>query len=127
MPSIFEAFPSKYLTGNDLSGKERTVTIGSCELAALIAPGEHKPLLHLVGIDRGMVLNKTNAQTLANLLGEDYTQWHGKQIVLVPTPGAKPDGTPLTVIRIKGAPGPVLVQQTYGFDSAEPTSDDIPW
>ena len=45
--------------------------------------GDNKKLiLYFEGKDRGLVLNKTNANNIANAYGDDTDDWIGKQIVL---------------------------------------------
>lgn len=80
MPSINDAFPSNYLKAADLKGRNVTVTMDRVEFEVL---GDNKKLiLYFEGKDRGLVLNKTNANNIANAYGDDTDDWIGKQIVL---------------------------------------------
>jgi hypothetical protein len=45
--------------------------------------GETKPVLRLKN-SKGLVLNRTNAATIASFLGDDTDTWTGRQIVLFP-------------------------------------------
>ena len=44
-----------------------------------------KPVLHFQGAQKGMVLNKTNANVITILYGDETDNWIGKQIELYPT------------------------------------------
>jgi hypothetical protein len=80
--NINEAFPSKYLKASDLDGKNVTVTIKSAELEEIGFDKEQKLVLSFVGTDKLMVLNKTNANGVARLHGEETDDWGGKRITL---------------------------------------------
>ena len=79
--NINESFPSKYLKASDLQGKSIT-----CHIAHVaqeeINKGENKLILYFQGKQKGMVLNKTNANNIALLYGVDTDDWAGHEIVL---------------------------------------------
>lgn len=84
--NINTAYPSNYLKADDLNGKSVTVTIQKVELEE-IGQGrdkERKPVLYFRGKDKGVVLNKTNANTITKLYGGETDDWVGKAITLVP-------------------------------------------
>lgn len=82
--NINSAFPSNYLKAADLQGRRIAVTIDRVVMEDI--GGEHKPVVFFQGKDRGMVLNKTNAQMIAELAGAEETdEWSGVKIVLYPT------------------------------------------
>ena len=62
---------------------------------------ELKPVLYIEEYDRGIILNKTNARTLARILGDDETLWQGKKLTLVTIPSRTPQGEPTTSICMK--------------------------
>ena len=78
---ISDAFPSNYLKASDLQGRAVTVTIDRIAMEE-IAGGEHKPVIYFQGKDKGVVLNKTNANNISALYGDDTDQWSGKQVEL---------------------------------------------
>ena len=80
---INDAFPSVYLKAADLKGNKVTVVIDACE-KALVGEDE-KPILTFSGKDKGLVLNKTNANRIASLYGPNTDDWIGKEIKLYPT------------------------------------------
>jgi len=81
---INQAFPSNYLKASDLQGREVSVTMNSVEMTTL-DDGEQKPLVHFNGKQKGLILNKTNANTIAGLYGPDTDNWQGQAITLFPT------------------------------------------
>lgn len=100
---------SSYLKVADLDGKRVMVTIDRVEIEA-IGKGsdqEQKPILYFAGHEKGLVLNKTNAATIQEILGTPETEaWSGQKIVLLP---AKTDfgGKRVDCIRIMAPPKPV--------------------
>jgi len=81
---IGAAFPGNYLKAADLQGKRVQVTIERVEMEDI--GGDQKPVLHFRGKDRGLVLNKTNANAVWGINGSDDTDdWSGTTIVLYPS------------------------------------------
>jgi hypothetical protein len=84
---VSEAYPSKYLKCVDLDGKSVQYTIKIAIEVLMGLPGEKqekKPVLFFEEEPRGFVLNRTNANTIADLYGDDTDDWSGQQIVLYP-------------------------------------------
>src|SRR5690349_18637485 len=77
---ISSAFPGQYLKAADLQGREVTVTMDHVKQEDI--GGDHKPVLYFTGKERGLVLNKTNANNISYLYGDETEQWHGKPIIL---------------------------------------------
>lgn len=80
-----EVYPSKYLKAEDLGDEEPTVTIEKVimeELESKDRGKQNKPVAYFKGLDKGMVLNKTNWSIIARAHGEESDDWTGKQIVL---------------------------------------------
>ena len=77
-----DIYRSKYMTSDDLNGRSATYTVSGC-LAEDVGD-DTKLVLEFSGIDRPLVLNKTNAITMAELYGSETDGWTGKQIKLVP-------------------------------------------
>ena len=79
---IGEAFPSKYLKAADLQGKRVNVTIANVALEN-IGDDEGKAVVYFQGKDKGMVLNKTNANMIVEIAGtEETNDWRGVTIAL---------------------------------------------
>jgi hypothetical protein len=88
--NVTELFPSRFLSGTDLNGKRVTVTIEHMALEDVRDPktgqNKPKPILYFVGAKKPMVLNKTNAVSIAKATGAtDTDRWPGKRITLYPT------------------------------------------
>lgn len=84
MALVSEQFPSNYLKTEDIRAN-----------AALRAPltirvvededigGESKLVMYFRGVDKGLPLNRTNCETLAEILGDDTDDWRGGVITLI--------------------------------------------
>ena len=80
-----DLFKSKYLKAEDLRGKDISVTIDRVEMASM-PNGQPKPAVFFKDKDKGLVLNKTNFNTIAKVIGIDDTDdWNGHQITIYPT------------------------------------------
>lgn len=77
---ISQEFPSQYLKASDLGGREIRVTMGRVEREEIGT--DKKLVLYFQGKDKGMVLNKTNANNIASLYGPETEDWQGKRIML---------------------------------------------
>ncbi len=100
---ISDAFPSNYLKASDLNGKAVRVTIDSVTMEKL--GDDQKAILHFVGKDKGLVINKTNANRIIEAIGTDETDtWFGWSIVLY---ACKVDfqGKRVDAIRVDDRPG----------------------
>lgn len=96
-----DAFPSNYLKADDLEEADVIVTITGCEIEELGKEKERKPVLTFRGTDKKMVLNKTNWQTIAKVLGTDETdEWIGKRITLF-TAQVESFGETVLAIRVR--------------------------
>lgn len=81
-------FDRDYIGAWDLQGKDVTVTISRVQAGELTAQGgrkSKKPIIWFEGREKGLVLNKTNAKTIAAMYGTDTTEWPGKRITMFPT------------------------------------------
>lgn len=119
--NIDEAFPSKYLKASDLQGAEPVVTIDCVKMEEVGRDKQHKAVLYFNGKEKGLVLNKTNANKITELLGSGITEeWAGQRIRLFATetqfggdmvdcirvkPAVSPNGA--KPVRPKAAPAPV--------------------
>lgn len=80
-----EAFPSKYLKAADIPEEGRVFTIKDVEEEDFKQDGitETKVLLYFRECEKGLILNKTNGNTVFDLCGEDTDDWPGKKIKLI--------------------------------------------
>ncbi len=84
---ISQLFPSKYVKAADLNGKTVTLTIAKLVVEELGhgAEKERKPVLYFQKATKGLVLNRTNAMTIAGLYGDESDDWEGKRVSIYPT------------------------------------------
>ncbi len=84
---ISGAFPSNYVKAADLHGKPCPLTIRTCVLEELGqgSDKETKPVVYFNGRQKGLVLNKTNANVIAEAYGDETTNWEGKPVEVYPT------------------------------------------
>jgi hypothetical protein len=81
-------FPSEYLAAEEFDGKDITLTIKDArfdDLRTVDGGTKRKPLLYFGETDKKLVLNKTNATTIAKLHGAEAREWAGKRITLYAT------------------------------------------
>ena len=84
---INDAFPGRFLKSADFETPQ-ILTISGVqkeEVGGAQNPGEMKPVLRFEEEDRGLVLNKTNFEWLADNLGEESDSWTGKKVELYMT------------------------------------------
>jgi len=115
--NINDCFPSKFLKAHELQGKTPTVTIERVEFEQLRARTgsgtETKVVIYFKGHTKGLILNKTNAQSITQIARSAVTEdWPGVAITLYATTATfGPDRH--DVIRLKApalvaAPRPTL-------------------
>jgi len=93
----------EYLVGEELNGKEVTLTIEKVELTEIRNQKgvETKPVAFFVGTTKRLVLNVTNMKAIARALGSGYIEdWQNKKITLIPQSG-RFFGVNQEVIRVK--------------------------
>ncbi len=108
MPKLSEMFPSKYLQAADVEGQAYTLTVDRL-MQEDVADGEQKWIIYFREAQKGLVLNRTNANTLEWLYGSDTDSWLGKQIVLF-TEMTSYMGKPCLGIRMRGPNAPAYAQ-----------------
>ena len=84
MAKLHELFPSKYLKAVDVADAPMQVSIDRLEQENVSRenPNETKPVVYFRGQTRGLVLNVTNGNAIAELHGDDCDDWTGKGIEL---------------------------------------------
>lgn len=80
--NINEIFDSKYLRAADLKGQTPVCTITKIDIQDM-KDGQQKPCIYLNHRDKGLILNKTNANMIAKMYGPETNEWLGKKIMLV--------------------------------------------
>ena len=81
---IMDAFKGKFFKAADIGDGEKELVIESCAEEELKENDGTvmKFVLHFEGEEQGLVLNKTNAGTLARQVGPDETKWGGTKVRL---------------------------------------------
>jgi hypothetical protein len=107
-------YGSKYLSAADVGDRkirDRLAKIRKEELRQDGGKTRKKFVLYFDGIDKGMVLNATNKQTLVDALGTKPADWIGAQIGIFATPvqfaGKTVQGLRL---RVLGKPGAAVAK-----------------
>ena len=80
---ISSAFPSKYLKAADLQDRQVKVLMSRVETETI--GDDDRPVLYFQGKEKGLVLNKTNANSISAVYGDDTEDWRGGEIVLFET------------------------------------------
>lgn len=107
-------YPSLYLGAPDLHGKDAALTIRRLIVEELKTErgSERKPILYFEETkakadkagtpekEKRLVLNKTNATTIAKIHGYEVDNWRGKRITLYPTQ-AQSFGKTVDCIRVR--------------------------
>lgn len=99
---LSEVYPSKFLKGDDIE-QETPVTITKLVFEKMKDEDgreEEKPVLLFKGVDKGLVLNKTNATRIADQHGDETDLWTGKRITLT-TESVTAFGKTQWAIRVK--------------------------
>ena len=78
---VSDAFPSEFLKAADIGQSQVKVLISHVELREM-TDGENKPVVFFQNKKKGVVLNVTNANAIAQYYGDDMDLWAGKTIVL---------------------------------------------
>lgn len=100
---LAELLPSTYLKKEDFP-TPALLTIDRLErvnVAPEGQPPENKWALHFLELDRALVLNSTNIQTLGALLGDDTDHWLGHKIVAFADPTVAYAGKLVGGIRLR--------------------------
>lgn len=98
---ISEAFPSKYISAADLQGKPARVIMGDIQMEKV--GDDTKPVLYFEGKEKGLVLNKTNANAIAYAYGDDTVDWRGGEVELF-TVMTDFQGKPVEAVRVRIPP-----------------------
>ena len=122
MPNINDAFPSKFLKASDLAGAEPIVVMDRVEFEPVGRDREMKAVLYFHGKQKGLVLNKTNANKITEITGTALTEeWHGQRIRLYATETTF-GGDTVDCVRVKPATKSVMPRMTK--PAPPPPEDD---
>jgi hypothetical protein len=107
--NIDTAFPSRWLKALDIKGKRIPVTLAN--VAEEEVGDGVKPVLYFEGKEKGLVLNKTNAEILKDAYGPETDDWAGQKAIL---------GTH----KVRGRDGNLVDGITVAVPVAEAAPDD---
>ncbi len=120
-----DIFSSKYLSAADLRDRDATVTIDRCEIDKM-QNGEKKLVVYFVNKAKGFLVNRTNFNTIAEVLGVDDTaDWEGQSITLYPTE-TDFQGKMVDCIRVRRKKASTAPQSPEKTDSWVTTEQSIP-
>lgn len=138
---IRSAFPSKYLKAGDLNGREAIVYVKDVQME-MIGEGsstDQRPVVYFEGKNKGLALNKTNGNTIAEIYGWNTDAWRGKPIVIFESRTTF-KGRPVDCLRVRIPTGSELRTQAGEEppeeeppppedppESPEPAGDGIPF
>jgi hypothetical protein len=91
-------FPAKYLRADDVSDEDLQLTIADVTMCHDFE--QPKPVVSFAETDKGLVLNKVNAETIAAAYGGDSDGWKGQPVTLFAAT-AMFQGRSVDAIRIK--------------------------
>jgi hypothetical protein len=77
---ISAEYPSKYLKSDDLQGKQIKLIMSHVDREKISE--DSRPVLYFKGIEKGLVLNKTNSYKIKETYGDDTEEWAGQPIIL---------------------------------------------
>ncbi|MDJ0512778.1 MAG: hypothetical protein QNJ62_04975 [Methyloceanibacter sp.] len=122
--NINDTFPSKYLKASDLQGRDVNVTMSRVVMEDV--GDDHRPIVYFEGKQKGLVLNKTNANTIAGMYGPETEVWPGKPITLFPTQ-VDFQGKATEAIRVRLRPPQLPSDPPPTTREREELNDDIPF
>lgn len=86
MPRVSDMVPSKYLKASDVEDSPvLTISHVKEEVIGQGAQADKKWILFFEEEEKGLVLNRTNINTIADLYGDDTDDWEGKKVTLFAT------------------------------------------
>jgi hypothetical protein len=97
--NVNDFFSSKFLGAADLNGASPIVQISRVE-SETMQDGRKKPALYFTGQNKALLVNKTNALTIAAKLGPDMNSWIGHSLELFSMMVQGPSG-PVQGIRVR--------------------------
>jgi len=128
MPSYKTAFGS-FLKTEDLQGRAVRVIIDAVQVEDVKSDDgiEKKLVAHFIGKDKALILNRTNCESLEQIVGsDDYGAWAGHSVVLFPTTTKfGPKTVPCLRIRAVQAPAAPLPPPPPPREPGADDGDDV--
>lgn len=81
-----QLFPSKYMKGFDLNGKPWSFKIRQVRIEEMGKDREKKAVVYFEGPKKGLIINPTTFDQIAEATGQDDTNnWPGHSVTIYPT------------------------------------------
>ncbi len=119
---VNDLFPTRFVAAADLQGRSFTLTIRSVTLEDMQSHDNQtvtKPVAWFTNAAKGLVLNRTNCMTIADLYGMETDDWVGKSIIIYATK-VRSFGKIVDAIRVRAeVPAPPkmpAVEEQSGID-----------
>lgn len=129
MAKLGDVFKSDYLKADDIPEEGMVLTISEVEIKEL-GQGkdkEVKPVVSFKEVEKGLVCNKTNCNTIHKLTGSDDTDdWVGHKIKLI-TLEVDFQGTMTNAIRVSSKPVKTATKKAPESPAEDPDGDDVPF
>jgi len=77
-----DLYGSKYFSASDLKDSEPRLKVGKVEVAELREKNGTTKRKYVEGVEKGLVINKTNARKLADAYGKQSSKWIGQIVQL---------------------------------------------
>ena len=122
--NINDQFTGAYLKASDLKGQDVPVTIARVDLEEI--GGDPKMVAYFQGKERGLVLNKTNANTIGEQHGPETDAWAGRGITLFPSQ-TDFQGKTVPCIRVRLATAPPQAPPATVNAGPSAFDDDVPF
>jgi hypothetical protein len=127
MPSYKTVFGS-FLKAEDLQGRQVRAVVESVQLEEIKSDqhgNEKKLVARFAGKEKGLVLNRTNADSLAEIAGDDdFENWPGTSLILFPDKTTF-GGKKVDCIRIKAVAG--AAPKAPEPEPEPMTADEVPF
>ena len=127
MTTLDDLYPSKFIKASDLKGQDVNLTITNQTVEEVGKTAEKKPVLYFKGTDKGLILNRTNANTIGKAYGQDTSAWKVKRVTLF---GTTTDfaGEAVDCIRIRPPAEPEMpLEAKPPVDLKAELEDEIPF
>lgn len=126
--NINEAFPSKFLSAEDLQGREITVIMDHVIMEEVGNGNDKKtkPVLYFRGKQKGLALNKTNSTNIAAIYGPNTDTWQGQPVILF-TAWVDYQGKSVQAIRVRPGQAPQQTRQAPPPPPADDFAQDPPF
>ena len=123
MVKLNDAFPSEYLKADDLRGQTVEVTIANAAIGKI--GDDSRLIITFQGKDKKLVANKTNANKIGDVYGDDTDFWIGKPVELYPSE-TDYQGKTVPCIRVR-IPQSAQTAAAIASEAQAPLEDEVPF